>query len=311
MEEPSPSIRRVLARLADMPVEKGTAEELGPARARRRARAIWADFWSGDPPAVDRVVDCAVPTSEGEVPVRLYDPASDRRRPLVYVHGGGFVVGDLDTHDVMPRHLALYSGRPVISVGYRLAPEFPYPTPVLDIVATVEAIAANAAGLDIDGAGLTLAGDSAGASLALSAALRLRDTPAAPSALLLFFGCYDPGGALASRSAHANGYGLAASDIRWFWRQYLGDQLDRPPPDVAPLEADLRGLPPVYLGVGDCDPLRADTEMLAARLRESGAAPLLRIWPGMIHGCVGMVRMVNEAHAQLADAAVWIANSRP
>ncbi|MBN8999658.1 MAG: alpha/beta hydrolase fold domain-containing protein [Rhizobiales bacterium] len=125
MSEPTAAVRRILAMLAAMPTDKRPVAALTPDEARRRTRTIWADFWSAAPPMVEDVRDHVVETAEGAIPVRLYDPASDGRHPIFYFHGGGFVVGDLDTHDGIARRLALYSGRPVVRTDYRRAPEHP------------------------------------------------------------------------------------------------------------------------------------------------------------------------------------------
>lgn len=302
-----PSVAAVLAMLAEMPVDKRSVAELGPDLARARTRTIWADYWSAEKIRIHRVSDHMVETAKRLVPVRLYDPDAAGQPPILYFHGGGFVVGDLDTHDAIPRRLALYSGCPVISVDYVRAPEHPYPEPLEDCVAVAEAVAANAAGLDIDGSVFGLAGDSAGANLALGAAMRLRDGGRAAGAAVLFFGNFDPAMSGESHRLFASGYGLASPDVAWFWRQYLGDRIARPPADAAQISADLHGLPPLFVGAAECDPIRDDSVSLANRLAAIGARHEFRLWRGMIHGCVGMARMLNQADRQIAEAAVWVA----
>ncbi len=306
-DELPPTVLRALAALAALPTDKRPIAELSLAEARARTRAVWVGFWNAAPPRVETVFDHRVETPAGPVGVRVYDPASDGTRPIVYFHGGGFVVGDLDTHDGIARRLALFSGRPVVSVDYRRAPEHPYPAPLDDCTAVAAAVASGAAGLGIDGARFAVAGDSAGANLALGAALRLRDAGTPPRAGLLFFGNYDPAQARPSHRRYAEGYGLTSADVAWFWKQYLGDALDAPPPDAAALGADLAGLPPLFVTAAECDPIRDDSLALAEALEAAGVPHVFRLWPGMIHGCVGMSRELNEADAQLAEAAVWLA----
>ena len=314
MSEPLPAVRRVLAAMADFPVDKRPVFALTPDAARQRTRTVWAGHWNADPPWIEAVRDHVVDTPAGPVPVRLYDPASDLTRPILFFHGGGFVVGDLDTHDGIARRLALYSGRPVVAVAYRRAPEHPYPAPLEDCVAVAERIFGGTAGLGIDGRGIdgrgfALAGDSAGANLALGAALRLRDAGIRARAAFLAFGNYDPAQSGPSHARYASGYGLSADDVGWFWRQYLGARMRDAPRDAAPLGADLRGLPPLFVAAAECDPLRDDSVRLAERLAEAGAPHRFRLWQGTIHGCIGMARALNAADAQLADAGAWLSRA--
>ena len=309
MSEPAPSVRRVLAMLAAFPVDKRPVSDLTPDAARMRTRRIWAEYWNALPPQIASVSDHAVATPAGPVPVRLYDPDSDLTRPILFFHGGGFVVGDLDTHDGIARKLALYSGRPVISVDYRRAPEHSYPAPLEDCTAVAHKVSDGTAGLGLDGRRFALAGDSAGANLALGVALRLRGLGIHPRAGFLAFGNYDPAQSGASHTRYASGYGLTAHDVGWFWRQYLGDRIMDAPVDAAPLAADLRGLPPFFVTAAECDPLSDDSIALVERFGAQGVSCLFRLWRGMIHGCIGMGRELNAADAQLADAATWLAHA--
>ena len=309
MSEPLPAVRRVLATLADLPGDKRPVSALTLDAARQRTRRIWAGYWNADPPWIKHVGDHAVDTPAGPIPVRLYDPASDLTRPILFFHGGGFVVGDLDTHDGIARRLALYSGRPVVAVDYRRAPEHPCPAPLDDCTAVAQRVFAGTAGLGLDGAGFALAGDSAGANLALGAALRLRDMGIRARAGFLAFGNYDPAQSGPSHARYASGYGLTADDVGWFWRQYLGAGMARPPAEAAPLGADLRGLPPLFVAAAECDPLRDDSVRLAGLLAAAEVPHRFRLWNGMIHGCIGMARALNAADAQLAEAAAWLAQA--
>ncbi len=298
----APEVGRILRYLRDRPGDKRPLRDLSVEDARARNRDLWIKDWNAVPPWVAEVRDARVATRHGSVGIRIYDPGAGSRPPIVFLHGGGFVLGDLETHDGIARRLALYAGRPVVSVDYRRAPDHPYPAPLEDCVAVVTALAAG-------GAGFALAGDSAGANLALGCALRLRDARGPrPSTLGLIFECYDP--AVGSGSAQRFGggeYGLGAADMRWFWRQYLGDLVASPPPDAAPLRADLAHLAPTLVGIGDCDLLFDENVALVDRLRAVGARCELRVWKGMTHGCVGWSRRLNQAEAQLAEVAVWLA----
>jgi acetyl esterase len=304
----TPRIAAIIRMLASRGDDPRPVAELGPAAARARLRRLWADFWSAGGPQVAVKRDLSIETGLGPIRVRLYDPDSDGTAPILFFHGGGFVIGDLDTHDGVPRRIALYSGRPVISVDYRLAPEHPYPAPLDDCVAAASAIAQGALA-GIDGSRFAVMGDSAGANLALAACLRLRDEKQpAPTAAVLFFGCYDPAMSRPSYASYGDGrYLLSNADISWYWRQYLGDRMASPPVYAGLLSAELAGLPPLYLTACECDPLRDDSTALAERLEAAGVEHELHLWQGMVHGCIGMSRELQQADAFLADAAVWLA----
>jgi acetyl esterase len=306
----APSVATVIQFLAERFNDRRPVSELTPSLARERLRRIWVDFWSAGGPPIARQADFDLDTSAGKVTVRLYDPNSDGTRPVLFIHGGGFVIGDLDTHDCVARRLALYGGRPVVSIHYRLAPEFPYPAPLDDCVAVARAVAAGASGLGIDGSSFALVGDSAGANLALGTALRLRDSGGpTPKAVALIFGCYDPAMTGETVGIYGDGrYLLSSADMRWYWRQYLGDAMSAPPIYAAPLAADLAGLPPLFVTAAECDPLRDDSATLVKQLAAAGVPHQFRVWPGMVHGCVGMSRLLNQADNFLAEIAVWLAS---
>jgi acetyl esterase len=305
----TPAVAKILAFLRDRPSDKRPIAELTLAEARSRMRDLWAGYWSALPPRVAVVRDAVVEITARRIPVRIYQPDGASHRPVFFFHGGGFVLGDLDTHDNVARRLALHSGRPVVSVDYRRAPEHPFPAPVDDCVAAVEAIVSGKADVGIAADGFAVSGDSAGASLALGTALRLRDAGGLqPNAVLLIFGCFDPSLKSQSMARFGGGdYALAARDIRWFWQQFVGPDLDNAPAYAAGIKADLRGLPPVFLGIGGCDPLLDENLAMAERFRAAGVERQLSVWPGMIHGCVGMVRDLDAAEHQLAEIGTWLA----
>ncbi len=305
----TPAMAKILDFLAERPGDKGPVSELGPERARERTRDIWAGYWNAAPPYVAEVRDTIVKTAHRDIRVRIYDPESSGDRPVFFFHGGGWVVGDLDTHDGVARRIALFSGRPVVSVDYRLAPENPYPAGLDDCVAGVAAVAGGAADIGIDAARFALSGDSAGASLALATALRLRDDhlPRA-SAAALIYGSYDP--AMRGESYALFGGGdhlLSSADIRWYFDQYLGDRIDNPPIYADLLNADLAGLPPLFIVAAGCDPLRDDSVALAAAAKAAGVPCVLSVWPGLTHGAAGMGRDLNRADRHLAEMGTWLA----
>lgn len=310
LNDVAPGVARILRFLRERPGDKSSVDQLTPIEARARSRDLWTGYWNTTLPWIANVRDETVSTENGAIPIRIYDPESSADRPIFYFHGGGFVVGDLDTHDGITRRVALYSGRPVISVGYRCAPEHRYPAPLDDCAATVNAIASGEADVGIDAKRFALSGESAGANLALGCALRLRDEGGRkPEALGLIFGCYDPemGGESVSRYGGGE-YNLSVRDMRWYWQQYLGEALSNPPSYAAPVKADLRNLSPSFIGVAACDPLSDENLVIAEKLRIAGVETELRVWDGMTHGCIGWGRSLNQADQQLAEFSVWLAN---
>jgi acetyl esterase len=219
--------------------------EAGAARARARPRA----------PAVAHVADL----DAAGVPVRLYAPGPDAPALLVYLHGGGWTIGSIDTHDRLCRGLAVAAGVRVLSIGYRLAPEHPWPASIDDTVGVLEWVASAPAALGVAPAVVGVAGDSAGGTLAALACLRLRDeTPSAmPDAQVLLCPNTDLTGTAASMQEKGRGWGLDAEQVRWFNRQWVSDPARWGEPGVSPLHApDLTGLPPALVVTAEHDPLR-------------------------------------------------------
>lgn len=212
------------------------------------------------------------------VPLRVYTPASGgRRRVLTYLHGGGWVLGDLDSHDHVCRGLAASLDAVVVAADYRLAPEFPFPAQLHDAVAAVRWTAAA-----FPGRAHVLAGDSAGASLALGVALRERDLPYA--AHLLVYPPVDPSLTYASASECAKGYLLGVDDMAWNYDQYVQDPRLRADPAVDLLEADFRGLAPTLVATAEYDPLRDEAVELVARMSAAGVDVTHLPGEGLVHG---------------------------
>ncbi|MEO9325555.1 alpha/beta hydrolase [Nocardioides sp. C4-1] len=209
----------------------------------------------------------------GGVPCRRYVPVDAAPGAVVHVHGGGFVMNDVEVHDAAARRLANRVGRTVLSVDYRLAPEHPYPAAVHDVDAVVAA-------LDDGDGPVSLHGDSAGANLVLGAALR---HPGRFAALALVYPFLDPAAASASHRTETQGFG--AEEVAWYWRQYAGDAPDLGDPDLAPLASDRLGtLPPTFVATAEHDPCRDEGELLAARAAAAGAPVVATRWLGQPHG---------------------------
>lgn len=253
-------------------------------------------------PDVALVQDRTIPGAAGEIPVRIYRPRPDGPLPMtVYLHGGGFVMGDIAMTDAVCRALSLAAGSLVISVGYRLAPETPFPGGLLDAASTVDWVHDNAAGLGGRADRIAVAGDSNGATFAAALAQRSRDTGPRLCHQLLFYPPLDHRCASETFVDYAEGYLLTAELMRWYWRQYLGavepDSLASPA-----LHGDLRGLPPATIHTAEYDILRAEAEQYAARLSAAGVPTELVAWPGNIHGFLGQLGVNPDAGAAIAAA---------
>jgi acetyl esterase len=245
----------------------------------------------------------------GAGPARLYRPAGAGPAIALFLHGGGFVFGDLDTHDRACRRLADRSGVAVLALDYRLAPEHPWPAAVDDAVAALRWIASGPAVLERPaGAAVAVAGDSAGGTLAALACLRLRaEAPeAAPARQLLIYAntdLADPGDSApaGSMQTEGHGYGLAAGDIAWFNAQWAPDPALRADPRVSPLrEPDLAGLPAAVIITAEHDPLRDQGEAYAGRLRAAGVPVRLRREAGLVHNFL-LWDLISPACAAAGD----------
>ncbi len=232
----------------------------------------------------------------GGVPCRVYRPAVSPTSPtVVYLHGGGFVIGDLDTHDIPVRILATDLGAVTVSVDYGLAPEHPFPEGVDDSWSAFTDVVARIGDFGGDPTRLVVAGDSAGANLAAVTAVRARDAGIALAAQLLVYPTVDPGGDYRSRTENADGYFLTARDMDWFFQHYTGVAADSPEaralvadPRVAPLHTpNLAGVAPAVIATAEYDPLRDEGIAYAAALEADGVQVWTRTYPGLIHGFYG------------------------
>jgi len=255
---------------------------------------------------VARIENRRIPGPAGEIPIRIYTPARVLTTGvLVYFHGGGWVIGNIESVDGICRALANGAGCVVVSVEYRLAPEHRFPAAAEDVYAATRWIAANAASLGADPARVAVAGDSAGGNLSAVTALIARDRggPALVQQVLIY-PVTDANFETASYRDNATDYLLTKDAMLWFWNHYAPNAADRANPFAAPLRAaDLSGLPPALVITAEYDPLRDEGEAYAARLRAAGVPTELTRYPGMIHGFFGMTRILDQARSAVAQVS--------
>jgi acetyl esterase len=267
------------------------------------------------PPAQDAVVarveDRTMAGPGGDLALRLYTPQGDGPFPItLYMHGGGFVVGDLDTQDMIARALCAWGETLVVSVDYRLAPEHPFPAAPEDCWAALQWAVAHAGEIGGDAARLAVAGDSAGGNLACAVALRARDEggPALRAQVNLYGSCNYPSVETPSALEFAEGPILKRDDVDWFWEQYLTDPAtQQDDPQASPVRAaSLAGLPPAFVVTAECDPSRDDAEAFAAKLAQAGVDVRHKRYAGMVHGFASWVGFLPGAREALTDAAQFL-----
>lgn len=276
-----------------------------PVPEARAAAGFLASLGSyPDPRAVTE--DRLVPGPAGDIPVRVYRPDATEELPvLVYFHGGGWVIGGIDSHDSVCQQLATRIPAVVVSVDYRMAPEHGYPAPLEDCYAATRWVAENAGDLGVDGHRLAVAGDSAGANMAALVSLRARDRGAPGIGFqLLVYPATDLTCSFPSHQENGEGYLLDRHSIRWFLDHYIPEP-DRKSPEASPWFADsLAGLPPALVITAEFDPLRDEGEAYAARLRQDGVPAKALRYDGMVHGFFGMDGLLPTAGRAMDEAAI-------
>lgn len=288
----------------------GFAFEKPDHRAIRAGYGATTATFAPPTPDLARVQDLSVPANGDDpaIPIRIYSPAGTgpAAPAVMFFHGGGWVLGDIESHDAICRILAVRSDAIVVSVDYRLAPENPFPAAPNDCERATRFIAANAADFGIDANRIALAGDSAGGNLAAVTARRLRDAGDGPS--IVFQALTYPATNFAAEGGslveNGSGYMLTKATMDQFRGMYLANEAAWQNPDASPLLADdLTGLPPALVQVAGYDPLRDEGVAYATKLREAGVATQVIAYPTMIHGFLRMGRLVNMAQVGMDDIA--------
>ena len=301
--ELDPKLKEILSAPADP--NEVPVEVMAPDEARRTWKADMAPL-AGKKQPVASVEDLSLPGPAGPLAFRLYRPeAAGANKPplLIYLHGGGWIRGDLDTHDDVCRYLCRHAGVVVASVAYRLAPEAKFPAPVDDAYAALEWLAREAGRLGADGGRLAIGGDSAGGNIACAVTMLARDRKGPKIGFqLLVYPVTDLASDSESKRLYSKGYLL--NSMPFYINSYVRAEADKRNGLASPLRAaDLSNLPPAFILTAGFDPLRDEGEAYAERLRQAGVPVTLKRYESMIHGFVSITGLLPSAEVGLADSA--------
>lgn len=297
--DPDAHMLLTLAKARPRPALSSEPHVLSAARAELTRTAM---LMAGRP-ASAHTEDISVQGADGPLRARLYVPTHESGALLVFFHGGGWVQGDLESHDAPCRLLAETSGARIVAVEYRLAPEFPFPTPVHDAYASYLDIVSRATEFAVDPARIAVGGDSAGGHLSAVVSLRARDDGyPSPAAQLLIYPATDFHERRPSRTTFGEGFFLTEANMNFYERSFLGENSDRLDPWVSPLRAQSHNdLPPAIVVTAGFDPLRDEGEAYAQLLRDNGVRVVARRYPGFIHGFVNVLGPSARSRAAVVE----------
>ncbi len=279
---------------------------------QRRVAEIVRAPWRAGGPAMSRITELQAPGAAGPVRVRIYAPEAARETPtpaLIYLHGGGWTYFSLDTHDRVMREYAARAGVVVVGIDYPLSPEAKFPRALDDVVAVTRWLAREGRALGVRPDRLAIGGDSAGANLALSACLVLRDAGEAEliRAMLLNYGAFDP---VSSDEAERRNGGADAvlnrAEMDVFWANYLAEPQQAQNPFAAPLRANLQNLPPAFLAIPERDLLAEQSMRLSERLSQAGVVAQPVVYRGATHSFLEAMSVAPVADRALGDGADWL-----
>lgn len=284
-------------------------DRLPPERQREIAEEVRAPWAAGGPDMAKRT-DLEIDTPAGRVRLRIHDPSTHAPKPaLIYLHGGGWTMFSIDTHDRLMREYASRADMIVIGVDYALSPEAKFPTALDQVIETVRWARANARQLNLNAEHIALGGDSAGGNLALAACLALRDAGEgdAVRALVLNYAALTSECSPHSQRRYGGpGYMLGSEEMARFWRNYMRNERDARNPLVCPLEASLQALPPTFMVIAQCDLLAEQNLALAERLREAGVPVRAIVYEGASHSFLEAVAISQLSQRALQDTAQWL-----
>ncbi|WKL57620.1 alpha/beta hydrolase fold domain-containing protein [Asticcacaulis sp. ZE23SCel15] len=306
-----PDIARFIAITSEAYRSHPPFETLSPTEIRAVAEAVREPWVKGGPVMV-RTEEHSVPTPYGEVRVRLHDPLppSDTPKPvLIYVHGGGWMLFSINTHDRLMREYAARGSFVVIGVDYSHAPAARFPVALNEVLATLHWVRDHAKALGVDADRIAIGGDSVGGNMSVAAALSLRDSGEGDvlKGLVLNYGAFDDTCAPEDVERYGgDGYMLTAEEMVVFWDNYLNSDTERQNPLVVPMRGDMTGLPPAFFAVAQCDVLRGQSLKLAEKMQAVGVASETVIYPGASHSFLEAVSIAPLAGKALEDGSQWL-----
>jgi acetyl esterase len=283
-------------------------ESVPIAQAREIAETVRRP-WAVGGPAVAEIREHMVPTRHGPIRIRVYHPDGIKPKPaFIYLHGGGWVLFSLDTHDRLMREYAMRGDVAVVGIDYTRAPEGKFPQPIEETVDVVHWLVREGAVLGLDTTRLAIGGDSAGANLSVATALTLRDAGETPlRGLVLNYGSYDMDMFAQSVARYGNGdFGLSTHMMVWFRWHYLRSVEDANNPLASPLRANLKGLPPAFMVITELDVLYDNNIKMAEALRGAGVAVEANVYPGTVHSFLEAVSIADVSDRALQETAVWL-----
>ena len=297
-------IRTVAASVASHP-----GFDSAPYPQQRRWAEEAREPWRQGGPAMLETRELAVPTRHGAVRARIHRPAGGILPGLVYLHGGGWTLFSIDTHDRVMREYAARTACCVIGVDYALAPERKFPVPLEQVVDVVSWLREQGPALGIDAARLAIGGDSAGANLSVAACLLRRDRAAIPPlvAMLLNYGAFvSRCSADACRRYGGPEYMLGCEEMNQYWHNYMRSDEDAEDPLACPLLGSLGGLPPAFLAIAECDILAEQNVEMARRLQDAGVPARSVVYAGASHSFIEAMSISALSNQALADASAWL-----
>ncbi|MEH6677462.1 alpha/beta hydrolase fold domain-containing protein [Phenylobacterium sp.] len=304
------AVREFITRTGEDHARHAQGRALSPAEARQVAEKVRAS-WRAGGPLMHRTTEAHAPSPHGPVRLRIHDPSPEPAKPiLIYVHGGGWMLFSLETHDRLMREYAARAGVVVVGVDYALSPEAKFPLALEQCLAAVRWAAGGGVGAAGDVSRLAMGGDSVGGNMSLASAVALRDGGAGDllKALMLHYGAFDT----EIDDEHkirfgGQGYMLTPEEMDVYWAAYLTDPAERTDPRAVPARAELAGLPPVFLTIPACDILTGQSLALADRLAAAGVKVRAEVYAGASHSFLEAVSISALADRALQDGSDWLA----
>lgn len=310
-DELDPDIRRFVAVMSERWRSHPPLDRVPVVEARRIAEQV-RSHWTKGGPTMAAITEDSVPFRSGTVRIRIYDPHADGSRPaLVYLHGGGWTIFSIDTHDRLMREYAARAGIVVIGVDYSLSPESRFPRAIEETIAVIRWLRASGPRVNVDPERIALGGDSAGAAMTIAVCMKLRDEnePGTVKAMLLNYGAYDATCSNESYQRYGRGgYLWDAGEMSAFWRNYLGDT-PATDPLACPIHANVRGLPPAFSAIPDCDVMYEESVAMAEKLRRAGVPSNVAIYAGATHSFLEAVSIAQISDRAFSDASRWLADT--